>query len=127
MNLFPTHCNLCNGKVIFTSNSLIYGKEYGSGKMYYCTNCGAYVGTHIPRPREAFGILANKQMRDMKKKCHELFDERWLKEKNKRKSRQREYSLLADYLHIPVSECHFGYFNLEQLKQAYSYLQEERR
>lgn len=53
MELKPKICNICNGKVIFTSNSLIYGREYGSGKMYYCTECGAYVGTHIPRPEEA--------------------------------------------------------------------------
>ena len=45
---YPTVCNLCGGKVIYTSNARIYGKEYGSGKCYLCTNCGAYVGTHKP-------------------------------------------------------------------------------
>ena len=26
---YPTVCNLCGGKVIYTSNARIYGKEYG--------------------------------------------------------------------------------------------------
>ena len=84
MNLQPSICNICGGKVIFVSNALIYGKEYGSGKMYYCTSCGAYVGTHEPRPKEALGLLANAEMRDMKMKCHGLFDERWKNESNYR-------------------------------------------
>ena len=64
---YPTVCNLCGGKVIYTSNARIYGKEYGSGKCYLCTNCGAYVGTHKPRPREALGLLADAKMRTGKK------------------------------------------------------------
>ena len=122
MNLYPTECNICGGNVIYTSNSKIYGREYGSGKMYYCTSCGAYVGTHIPRPKEAFGILANQQMRDMKIKCHELFDEKWIHEKTinqKRKARRNAYKQLADKLCIPVSNCHFGYFDMDMLNKAY--------
>ena len=72
--LYPTKCNLCGGDVVYISNARIYGREYGSGRCYYCTSCKAYVGTHKPRPREAFGILANAEMRNMKKKCHKLFD-----------------------------------------------------
>lgn len=56
MNLNPTKCNICDGKVIYTSNKIIYGKEFGSGKCYYCTECGAYVGTHKSRSKEALGL-----------------------------------------------------------------------
>lgn len=122
MNLHPTKCNICGGKVIYTSNSVIYGKEYGSGKCYYCTNCGAYVGTHIPRPEEAFGILANEEMRKMKKKCHNLFDKLWENECNntrKHLARRRAYRELAERLNIPVQECHFGYFDMDMLNKAY--------
>lgn len=122
MNKFPTKCNLCGGHVIYTSNSVIYGKEYGSGKCYLCTECGAYVGTHKPRPREAMGILANKEMRDMKMKCHDLFDKKWLGAKNKRKARQSAYMDLAEKLKINISECHFGYFDLPTLNKAYQIL-----
>lgn len=59
IDLQPTVCNLCGGKTILTSNSIIYGKQYGSGKCYYCTKCGAFVGTHVPRPTIALGILSD--------------------------------------------------------------------
>ena len=47
--LYPKTCNICGGEVIYTTNDKIYGKRYGSGYCYLCTNCGAYVGTHRPR------------------------------------------------------------------------------
>lgn len=102
---------------------MIYGREYGSGKCYLCTNCGAYVGTHKPRPKEALGLLANKEMREMKVKCHSLFDERWKSKKHK--SRRKAYEQLANQLKIPVSECHFGYFDMDMLNKAYEILRKE--
>lgn len=118
INLQPTVCNLCGGKVVFTSNAVIYGKPYGSGKCYLCTQCGAYVGTHAPRPHEAYGILANATMREGKKICHNIFDSMW----HTRKERQDLYEKLAKEMGIPKEECHFGYFNLSQLQQAYTIL-----
>lgn len=122
IDLHPKKCNLCGGYVIYISNSKIYGREYGSGKCYFCTKCGAYVGTHKPRPREALGILGNAEMREMKMKCHELFDRKWKKEKDKRSARKRAYKELAAKLNIPVSECHFGYFDMDMLNRAYPIL-----
>lgn len=75
--LRPTKCNLCGGNVIYTTNDRIYGKKYGSGYCYLCTACGAYVGTHRPRPKEALGILANERMKKGKRVCHEIFDKLW--------------------------------------------------
>jgi hypothetical protein len=123
--LKPKICNLCGGKVIFTSNSAVYGKEYGSGKCYLCTKCGSYVGTHKDRPDVAFGILANKEMREMKMKCHELFDEQWKRSKKRRRARQKAYMELSLKLNIPVDECHFGYFDLDMLNKAYRILESE--
>lgn len=125
MNLYPKTCNLCGGKVIYTSNSLIYGKEYGSGKMYLCTNCGAYVGTHKPRPKEALGLLADKEMRDMKMKCHDLFDERWKNQNNSREARKKAYKDLAERFGISIDDCHFGYFDMDMLNKAYGILKGE--
>lgn len=125
INLQPTKCNICNGDVIYTSNKIIYGKEYGSGKCYLCTQCGAYVGTHKPRPKEALGILGNAQMRDMKMKCHELFDKQWKNEptlERQRYMRKKAYHRLADLLNIPLEICHFGYFDMDMLNKAYELL-----
>lgn len=128
LELKPSKCNLCNGKVIYTSNARIYGTEYGSGMMYYCTKCKAYVGTHKPRPKEALGLLANKEMRDMKCKCHELFDKKWKNEptsKKRFKARRNAYRELAKKLNIDLGECHFGYFDLDTLKRVYRLLESE--
>lgn len=115
IDLHPTVCNLCGGKTILTSNSIIYGKQYGSGKCYYCTKCGAFVGTHVPRPTIALGILSDENMRKMRKKCHHLFDSFW----HTSKERNQCYQRLAMALDIDITFCHFGYFDQEQLEKAY--------
>lgn len=122
VDLHPTKCNICGGKVIYGSNAEIYGREYGSGKCYRCLTCGAYVGTHKPRPREALGLLADERMRAGKKACHSVFDSKWDGMPKARKKRKDMYLWLSRMMDIPVGECHFGYFNLEQLRKAYRIL-----
>lgn len=123
IDLHPTRCNICGGHVVFTSNAAIYGKEYGSGKCYLCQSCGAYTGTHRPRPKEALGLLADESMRKGKVLCHDLFDAMWKGKPKARKKRKDLYAWLADRMGIPVEECHFGYFDIHQLRQAYLILQ----
>lgn len=116
----PTTCPYCNSKVIYTSNAEIYGREYGNGRCYKCVSCDAYVGVHdgtdIP-----LGRLANKELRDLKKQCHALFDPVWKQEKNIK--RTQLYEKLARKLCIPTSECHFGWFDEEMLTKALTILQ----
>lgn len=119
INTQPTVCNLCGGVVVYTSNANIYGKKYGSGMCYLCTKCGAYVGTHKGRPKEAFGILANSEMRILKMKCHELFDKLW----HNPAQRQALYKKLAYKMNIDVDSCHFGYFDVYLLKEALKILE----
>lgn len=121
--LRPTACNICGGKVEYISNKQIYGKPYGIGYCYYCTNCGAYVGTHRARPKEAFGILANKEMRQMKMKCHDIFDSMW----NTCDQRKQLYKWLAKALKIKVEDCHFGYFDIDMLNKAHKILVEKKK
>ena len=134
IDLQPTTCNLCGGEVEYIQNSTLYGRSYGSGWCYHCKDCDAYVGTHIPRPKEALGILANEEMRKWKMWCHNLFDRLWRggikynETKTKiihikpKMTRGKAYSKLAKEMGIPLKECHFGYFNIKQLKQAYAIL-----
>lgn len=91
---YPKVCNICGGKVIYTSNADIYGKEYGSGKCYLCTSCRAFVGTHKPRPREALGILADANMRKGKVMCHEIFDTKW---KGKKRQARNDKTYIIGY------------------------------
>lgn len=114
----PQICHFCGGKVEFTSNSKIYGKEYGNGKCYLCINCRAYVGVHTGST-VALGILANDEMRKKKIKCHYLFDKMW----GGTLRRNQLYSKLADEMKIERSHCHFGHFDTEELDKAYEILQ----
>ena len=122
IDLHPTTCNLCGGIVIFTSNAAIYGKEYGSGKCYLCRNCGAYTGTHKPRPSEALGLLADAPMRKGKIVCHDLFDAMWRGKPKAQKKRKDLYWWLSEKMGVPFEECHFGYFDIHQLRKAYKIL-----
>lgn len=119
---YPKTCSLCGGPVIFTSNAVIYGREYGSGRCYLCTKCGAFVGTHKPWPREAMGLLADERMRKGKKLCHSLFDAFWRGKPKAQKKRQDLYFWLSRQLDIPFEDCHFGHFDLERLRAAYRIL-----
>jgi len=111
----PVRCIYCGGNVIFTSNAEVYGKEYGNGKCYKCTNCDAFVGVHtgtdIP-----LGILANKELRILKKHCHDLFDPSWQGKNNIK--RGQAYRILAKKLRIPAENCHFGWFGKKMLEKC---------
>lgn len=111
----PTKCHFCGGEVIFTTNDKIYGKIYGNGMCYLCTKCGAYVGVH-DNSKTALGILSNKEMKEWKIKCHDLFDKQWGSGKY---NRNYLYKKLAGQMNIERSHCHFGHFDLEELKKAY--------
>src|SRR5574344_786199 len=109
----PKICQLCGGNVIYTSNSIIYGKEYGNGKCYYCQNCHNYVGVHN-NTDIALGIIADEDMRTLKKECHNIFDKLW--KDNKR--RNNLYYELSKQMNIKREHCHFGHFDKTELKQA---------
>ena len=115
IDLHPKICNLCGGSVEYISNAAVYdGMTYGSGYCYYCRICGAYVGTHRNRPKDALGILADAEMREWKIKCHGVFDNLWQfkNEHTRRFYRNYYYGELAEALGISKSDCHFGYFDI---------------
>lgn len=114
----PTICTFCGHEVVFTSNKEIYGKEYGNGKCYLCRNCMASVGVHNGT-KNPLGVLATREMRVLKKACHELFDDVW---KSNQLSRSEAYRRLAWIMQIPQSECHFGHFYTDRLMQALTIL-----
>lgn len=61
-------------------------------------------------------------MRKGKRLCHGLFDPFWQGKPKARKKRRDLYSWLSKQLGIPFGDCHFGYFDLEHLRDAYRLL-----
>lgn len=111
----PKKCPYCSHEVVLTSNKEIYGQEYGNGKCYLCHNCGASVGTHNGPRNRPLGILATKEMKVLKKACHDLFDIPW---KTRKISRGRCYSIMAEKLGIETNDCHFGHFETPRLLKS---------
>lgn len=105
-------CPYCNQESQFVDSSVIYGKSYGM--IYLCSDCDAYVGCHNGT-NKAKGTLANKELRELRKKAHECFDPLW---KNKTYSRSSAYKWLSEKLGIPVGKTHIAMFNKEQCKKV---------
>ena len=84
-------CPYCNQPARFVDNAEIYnGKRYGkSYMMWYCRPCDAYVGVHHNNPNTPLGTMANKELREWRKKAHSLFDPMWQSGKMTRKQAYR--------------------------------------
>lgn len=54
--------------------------------------------------------------------CHALFDPLWQGKPKARKKRNDLYSWLAHEIGVPIKDCHFGYFDIHQLRKAYKIL-----
>ena len=112
----PSICRYCGGKVVFTSNSEIYGKEYGNGKCYLCRNCKAFVGVHA-ETLTPLGTLANAELREWRHKAHNEFDKLW-KGETRRMTRYNAYGWLAKKMNLTRNETHIALFEIEQCKQV---------
>ena len=84
----PTVCK-CGGKVIYGRMKDFGITPYKSGYCYFCTKCGAYVGTH--ENSKHWDSPAGKN---------------------------RLYFKLSKELGIKSEDCHFGYMDYEQLQKA---------
>jgi hypothetical protein len=100
--------------VVLTTNSEVYGKQYGDGNMYLCRYCGASVGCH-PNTVIPLGRMADDELKKLKKLAHSYFDPIW---QNKKRQRRECYQVLARKMGISVDDCHFGWFDAWQLYKA---------
>ena len=117
------NCHNCGSEnVKKESNSIVYGREYGNGKCYYCHDCKANVGTH--NSGKPLGTLASKDVQILRKACHDIFDRLWRYEKIA--SRGQLYKDLARRLEISSQECHFGMFQRDRCLQALGIITQER-
>lgn len=112
----PPFCSYC-----FKAADLVTGEEIYphrpdlySLSFWKCPDCDAYVGCH-KRTKKPLGILANAELRKMKREAHSAFDPIW---KNRTMSRTKAYKWLANKLKLNVENCHIGHFNIEQCKKV---------
>lgn len=116
-------CPICNKESKLVSGEQIYPnrKDLYNLSFYRCSNhTDYYVGCH-KGTNNALGILANREHRSWKIKCHAIFDPLWKSRKNFRKDL---YCRLAHAMNIPIEQTHFGEFSVDQLKQAYEIIKD---
>lgn len=105
-------CPYCKQPPKLVDSSVIYGKSYGM--IYYCQPCDAYCGVHkgttIP-----LGRLANKELREWKRKAHDAFDPIY---KSNYMTRKEAYSWLSQKLKLPRDYTHIGMFGVETCKKV---------
>ena len=116
-------CRYCGGVIRLVPARAVYGsavKRLGLEKeyLYQCQNCNARVGCHKGTTRP-LGHVANETLRLKRMETHQVFDAFW---KHKGMSRTKGYRWLAGQMGLPLADCHFGYFDLQQLRQAYRLL-----
>lgn len=112
-------CQYCNQHAKLVRGDVIYPhrEDLASLFFWHCAPCDAFVGTHKNSPNHApLGILANKNLRAMKKRAHAAFDPLWMTKKYM--SRSESYKWLAGQLGLTKDECHIGMFNEETCKKV---------
>ena len=101
------NCPYCGKKQITISSTIIYGKNYNFGDMYACEDypkCDTYCGKGA--------TLANRELRELRKKCHALFDIKW---KTGQMKRGKCYGWLKKEMGLTRStDAHIARFNVEQ-------------
>ncbi len=70
------NCPYCGKKAEVVEKSFYYSSKRYKGKMFVCKDCDASVGTHKDT-EQPLGSMANKELRGLRIKCHELLDPQW--------------------------------------------------
>lgn len=117
----PTVHHECGGgavQIAHHTDTMVYGRAHGDWPwVYLCLNCGARVGMH-PFTNIPLGTLADKALRDLRRRAKTPFELLWQPGPQQKFSRPRAYALLAAHLGVEVGKCHFGWFDSESCLRA---------
>lgn len=116
-------CPYCGNIAMLVDSSVVYhGKSYGM--IYRCDPCDAHVGVHKNSKTFApLGRLANKELREWKRRAHAVFDPLWQRKIERDKcsreeARKAAYKWLAGQLEIERKDCHIGMFDVDTCKRT---------
>lgn len=105
----------CGSEATLQSNAIIYGREYGNGKMYICNRypvCTGAVGIH-PNGKP-LGTMVDESTRKLRRKVHSIIDPLWKQQaRSKRKARGSVYGWLQRITGLSPKQCHVGMFDAE--------------
>lgn len=104
-------CPCCKAKeVCVVKGDKVYGSGYEHLDLYQCDTCLALVGMHTDEENKKApkGLLADSETRQMRKRCHDIFDPMWKKE---HRTRSEAYNYLSAVMGLPKSMAHFACFD----------------
>ena len=108
-------CPYCGSSVELKDSSIVYKRSYGL--IYICSRypeCDAYVGCHgdtdVP-----LGTMANLELRELRKRAHNLFDKKW---KSGRLTRKAAYRRLQVMMGLGKKDAHIAKFNIDQCRKV---------
>lgn len=110
-------CPYCEKPAELKKGSWLYphSRHLHRKLFWVCQRCDAHVGCHGVSSNP-LGILANKELREMRIECHEAFDKLWHIEGGM--SRDEAYQYLARQMGMTQKQCHIAKFDMEQCRQA---------
>jgi hypothetical protein len=114
-----TKCPYCGKATEYVDSACIYGRSYGM--IYLCRPCDAYCGVHKGTDI-SLGRLANRELRELKKRVHAEFDILWAPKPAGCFTRKQAYRWLADKMGLPIEETHIGMFSEELCRKAIVFL-----
>ena len=112
-------CPYCDCGTELVTDKDIYGplSTFG-GNFYRCLiNHDHYVGCH-EGSKKSYGRIADKKLRELKHKGHEIFDPLWKNKPKVFRSRATAYYWLSKRMNIHRNYTHFGFFDEEQCIEA---------
>lgn len=114
------HCPYCGALCDLVDDSRVYQKSYG-GKVHACFPCGAHVGCHKRSPTfKPLGDPANKALRELRRRAHELFDALWTyavekQGRDRQEARSAAYKWLSERLGKAEGvKVHIGFMREEE-------------
>lgn len=129
-------CPYCHGQAQQVTGRTLYPHrpDLAEKRFFLCNPCNAYCGTH-PDGRP-LGRLADAPLRRARNYVHNLLDPLYEKAseaydgedtgKIRGVARSRAYRWLAEQMGIRVADCHVAMFNVEQCREAYRILRDQR-
>ncbi len=115
----PNTCPECGGKLEFGKMAKYGIKPYASGYCYICLNCNTHIATHKNDRRKAIGVMADRETKKLRLRCHEEFDALW-----KTTAQRRYYYIkLSKAMGLKLEDCHFGHMDKKQLLEALSVIE----
>lgn len=123
------YCDYCGQPAQLVTGKTIYGRDFARNWFWRCVPCGAWVGCHAnSEKKRPMGRLANKELRALKRRGHDLFDPIWQaawKHRGGAKNKIRDvaYRWLAENTGIERRHCHFGEMDDTELATAIRFLE----